>query len=94
MLGRVEQLADQMPGVAGMAGDLFDEWAAADGHVDERLRALTHLRDRATKPEVLHALTVLVEQVEAAPGLVAMTVDIVDEGLPNMYWHGMMRGRM
>lgn len=79
MLGRVERLADQVPGAAAMAGDLFDEWAASDGHVDERLRALTQLLDRITRPEVLHALTVLVEQVEAAPGLVAMTVDILDE---------------
>jgi uncharacterized protein YjgD (DUF1641 family) len=79
MLGRVEQITDQLPGMAAMAGDIVDEWAAEDGHVDERVRALTHLLDRLTKPEILHALTVLVEQIEAAPGLVAMTVDIVDE---------------
>jgi uncharacterized protein YjgD (DUF1641 family) len=79
MLGRFEQVADQLPGMAAMTGDIVDEWAAEDGHADARLRALTHLLDRLTKPEILHALTVLVEQVEAAPGLVAMTADIVDE---------------
>ncbi len=79
MLGRVEQIAAQLPGMAGAAGDVLDEWAMRDGHVDERVRALTALIDRITKPEVLHALTVLVEQVEAAPGMVAMAVDILDE---------------
>ncbi|HJL14291.1 MAG TPA: DUF1641 domain-containing protein [Sandaracinaceae bacterium LLY-WYZ-13_1] len=79
MLDRFERVTEQLPAGAAVAGDIFDEWAARDGHVDERLRALTSLLDRATKPEVLHALTVLVEQVEAAPGLVAMFVDIADE---------------
>lgn len=79
MMGRFERLAEQLPGMAGAAGDVLDEWAARDGHADERVRAITHLIDRVTKPEVLHALTVLVDQIEAAPGLVAMAVDTVDE---------------
>lgn len=79
MLSRYDELAQQVPPMAAMAGDIADEWAARDGHADERLRSLVELTERLTRPEVLHALTVLVEQVELAPGLLAMLGDIVDE---------------
>ena len=79
MMARMEALGAQAPGVLAMGGDVFDEWAARDGHADERLQALARLLERATRPEVLHALETLVGAVEQAPGLLAMFGDTVDE---------------
>lgn len=79
MLERFEDLAVQAPGLAAMTGDIVDEWASRDGHADERLRAALSLIDRVTQPEVLGALETIVGQLEAAPGLVAMVGDMIDE---------------
>ncbi|MCA9604227.1 MAG: DUF1641 domain-containing protein [Myxococcales bacterium] len=79
MLSRFEEVAVQAPGLAAMGGDILDEWASQDGHMDERLKAAASLLERLTRPEILTALTTLVEQLEAAPGLIAMLGDIGDE---------------
>lgn len=79
MLGRYDALAQQVPPMAAMAGDIADEWARKDGHADERLAQLMVLTERLTRPQVLHAMTVFVEQVEMAPGLIAMLGDMFDE---------------
>ncbi len=79
MLSRYDELAQQVPPMAAMAGDIADEFATRDGRMDERLGQLLLLSERLTRPPVLRALTVAVEQVEAAPGLFAMMGDIFDE---------------
>ena len=73
--------------------DIADERSAAlrqDGApVDERLAGLATLLDRASRPEVLSALTTMVEQAprlaqlaqlaESIPDVFATTVDVIDD---------------
>ena len=62
-------VADQAPAIVGTTTDIFDEWARERGDVDQRLRELVALLDRATEPKSLAALRHGLDRVGAAPDL-------------------------
>ena len=72
-------VADQAPAIVGTTTDIFDEWARERGDVDQRLRELVALLDRATEPKSLAALRHGLDLVVAAPDMVATFCDIADE---------------
>lgn len=75
-------LADQAPGLAAMMADMVDEGyhqAAQRGvNINERLSLSLQAAERLTSPAMLNSLNQLISLSEQAPGLVAMTMDIVD----------------
>jgi len=76
---RLDHLRVEAEALAATAGDIADETAARLGDADARVRELTTLLERVTQPEMLGQLTRLADVLEAAPGLVAMAADTVDE---------------
>lgn len=90
---RLERLADQVPGLAATAADVFDESArnaAARGiDFEERLARLTQLLERLTADDTFPALLTLVDRVDRlealtvrldeVPGLIAIVTDVADE---------------
>lgn len=97
-----QSLARQAPGVVGVLADTFDsavERAQARGiDVDERLRALVGLAERASSPEVLRVLDRLLGRLdlvertldlaEQAPGIAAMAVDTFDTWIARLQAEG------
>jgi len=79
MLAPIAQVAEAAPTAIAVVSDTIDEWNREGGQADERLRRLVGVIDRLTQPEMLRRLEVLVEQLEQAPGFVAMFGDIVDD---------------
>ncbi|MCA9545861.1 MAG: DUF1641 domain-containing protein [Myxococcales bacterium] len=93
LIGALEQL----PGMAAMAVDFFDELSrgaqAAGIDLDARLKGLQALILELTRPEcmaavrsllpILPQLQPLAKHAEALPGLVAMGVDVFDDWLRN-----------
>ncbi|MGB5700600.1 MAG: hypothetical protein WBM49_12155, partial [Muriicola sp.] len=49
--------------------------------MEDRLAAGLSLLSRISEPRILNALTALIDNMEHAPGLVAMTADMVDDGI-------------
>ncbi|MFQ3660921.1 MAG: DUF1641 domain-containing protein [Chloroflexaceae bacterium] len=89
-LARVEALAGQAPMALAVATDTFDslyrEGAQAGVDADERLKLGLIALERLTTPENLRAIAGLAGQLaildqftRQAPGLMAMTVDMIDE---------------
>lgn len=86
----VEQLnglmdtAQQLPGLVAMAGDMADETyrnAQSNGiQIEERLTAALQIAGRLTEPQMVDQLNGLLDTAQQLPGLIAMTVDMVDEG--------------
>lgn len=79
MLSRFESAMNQAPAMLAVGGDIADEWARHDGRADARLAGVMTLLERLTQPEVLQNLGTIVTQLEAAPRLVALVGDILDE---------------
>ncbi len=82
-LDQVLQLVDQTPGLVAMAVDMADEGyrqAKARGvHLEERLGAALQIAEKLTAPAMVEKLEQLLQLADQAPGLVAMTVDMLDE---------------
>lgn len=78
-------LMQQGPGLVAMVGDMMDEaYRKADAKgvsLDERMGVALQLAERLTQPEVAERLDVLLKVGDQLPGMVAMTVDMVDEGM-------------
>lgn len=78
-------LMRQGPGLVAMAGDMMDEaYRQADAKgvsIDERLGVALQLAEKLTQPEVAEKLDALLKVGDQLPGMMAMTVDMVDEGM-------------
>jgi len=101
-IDRTVELLDSLEGSAAMVGDMFDSYAMQldeqGAGVDERLRGLGNLAMRATEPEVLETLQLVVdrsdslreavEMVDQMPEAVATVVDSVDDWIMEASEHG------
>ena len=78
------KLADEAPGIASMVADMADEGyrtAAARGiDIDQRLGATLELVEKLTAPGMIEQLKGLLKLLGQAPGIMAMGVDMLDEG--------------
>ena len=78
-------LADQAPGLVAMTMDMVDEGyrkADASGvNIEDRLGNAVSLAEKLTAPAMVEKLNGLMSLADQAPGLVAMTMDMVDEGM-------------
>ncbi|HHS95920.1 MAG TPA: hypothetical protein ENJ45_04955, partial [Phaeodactylibacter sp.] len=76
-------LVEQGPGLTAMTIDMVDDTVnqAKDRGVDidQRLKAALHLAEKLTAPEMVEKLETLISLANEAPGLTAMTVDMVDD---------------
>ena len=95
LLGRMETLekavenlaglAAQGPGMMAMLGDMADEaYREADEqgvNLEERLRVAYQMAEKLTHPSMLEKVDQVLQLSDQLPGLVAMTIDSVDEGM-------------
>ncbi len=85
-------LMQQGPGMVAMAGDMVDEaYRKADAQgvsIDERLGVALQLAEKLTQPQVAQQLAALLKVGEQLPGMMAMTVDMVDEGMKKAISNG------
>ena len=95
-LERLEQAFDPItqattaaPALTSTAVDVIDDWANQHGDLDTRLRTLSELLERITRPEALAPLMMMVELTEQAKPAVATFTDIVDETMARAAEEGM-----
>lgn len=95
-LERLEQALDPIaqataaaPALTSTAVDVLDDWALQHGDLDERLRTLSELLERVTRPEALAPLMLMVELSEQAKPTIATVTDIVDEAMARAAAEGM-----
>ncbi len=95
-LARLEQTLDPIhkattaaPALTSTAVDVLDDWANQHGDLDERLRTLSELLERITRPEALAPLMMVVELTENAKPAVATITDIIDETMARAAADGM-----
>ena len=77
------------PALTSTAVDVLDDWAHQHGDLDERLRTLSELLERMTRPEALAPLMMMVELSEQAKPAIATVTDIVDETMARAAAEGM-----
>lgn len=81
----LEQTMHQAPGMIAMVTDMADEaYRKADASgisIENRLNNALVMAEKLTRPEMVTKLNDLIAVTDQLPGLVAMTVDTVDEGL-------------
>lgn len=81
----LEQTMQQGPGMVAMVADMADEaYSKADAagvSIEARLKNALVIAEKLTSPEMVTKLDDLVAFTNQLPGLVAMTVDTVDEGM-------------
>lgn len=74
---------DQLPGMVSMAADVLDDAvrkAEIRGvNVEERLDVALQLAERLTHPSMIEKLNLVFDAADAAPGMVVMAADVVDE---------------
>ncbi|MCB9265924.1 MAG: DUF1641 domain-containing protein [Lewinellaceae bacterium] len=91
-LNALLKLADQAPGIASMMADMADDGfrqAAAHGiDVEQRLGAALQLAEQLTAPEMVEQLSSLLKLAQQAPGIMAMAVDVVDDGYRQVSGNG------
>jgi len=95
-LERLEQVLDPItkattaaPALTSTAVDVLDDWANQHGDLDTRLRTLSELLERMTRPEALAPLMMMVELTENAKPAMATFTDIVDEPMARAAADGM-----
>jgi len=95
-LERLEQAIEPLtevtaaaPALTSTAIDVLDDWAKQHGDLDTRLRTLSELLERMTRPEALAPLMMVVELSEQAKPAVATFTDIVDETMARAASEGM-----
>ena len=80
-------MLERGPGLVSMTMDMVDEGvrnAAKDGvYVEKRLGAALELAEKLTAPAMVEKLNGLLEMANQAPGLISMTMDMVDESVKN-----------
>ncbi len=81
----LEQTMQQGPGMVAMVADMADEaYRSADANgvsIDDRLKNALTLAEQLTHPDMVQKLNDLVSLTNQLPGIVAMAVDTVDEGM-------------
>ncbi|HSN84411.1 MAG TPA: DUF1641 domain-containing protein [Polyangiales bacterium] len=77
------------PAFTSTAVDVIDEWANQHGDLDARLRTLSDVVERLTRPEALAPLLAFVELTEQAQPAFATITDIVDETMARAAADGM-----
>lgn len=85
----VQQASAAAPALTSTAVDVLDDWAKQHGDLDTRLRTLSELIERMTRPKALEPLLTLVELAEQAKPAVATFTDIVDETMARAAADGM-----
>lgn len=95
-LERLEQAVEPLtevtaaaPALTSTAVDVLDDWANRHGDLDTRLRTLSELLERMTRPEALGPLMMMVELTEQAKPAMATFTDIVDETMARAAAEGM-----
>lgn len=95
-LERLEQAIEPLtevtaaaPALTSTAVDVLDDWANQHGDLDTRLRTLSELLERMTRPEALAPLMMMVELSEQAKPAVATITDILDETMARAASEGM-----
>jgi uncharacterized protein YjgD (DUF1641 family) len=95
-LERLEQTIEPLievttaaPALTSTAVDMLDDWATRHGDLDTRLRTLSELVERMTRPEALAPLMAAVELTEQAKPAIATVTDIVDEAMARAAADGM-----
>jgi len=83
------QAVTAAPDLTSTAVDVIDEWANQHGDLDARLRTLSELFERLTRPETLTPLMTFVELTEHVKPAVATFTDIVDETMARAAADGM-----
>lgn len=91
-LERILQFSDQLPGLMAMQADIVDEaYRKADAqgvNIDERLGIALQLAEKMTQPQVAEKLETLLKIGDQLPGMMAMTMDMVDEGMKKAIANG------
>lgn len=91
-LDRLLSFTNQLPGLMAMQADIVDETyrkADANGvNLDQRLGVALQLAEKLTQPQVAEKVTALVDMGEQLPGMMAMTIDMVDEGMKKAIANG------
>jgi hypothetical protein len=85
----IAQATNAAPALTSTAVDVLDDWANQHGDLDIRLRTLSELLERMTRPEALAPLMMMVELTEQAKPAVATVTDIVDETMARAAADGM-----
>ena len=85
----IAQATHAAPAFTSTAVDVLDDWANQHGDLDTRLRTLSELLERMTRPEALAPLMMMVELSEQAKPAVATVTDIVDETMARAAADGM-----
>ena len=79
------QMTDRLPGMVSMVTDMTDEALRKlkdNGiELEKRVSAALHLADRLTAPETVERIEGALDFAQRSEGMVAMTMDIVDEGM-------------
>ena len=95
-LDRLEQTLDPIteattaaPALTSTAVDLLDDWANRHGDLDTRLRTLSGLLERMTRPEALAPRMMMVELTENAKPAMAMFTEVLDETMARAATEGM-----
>lgn len=86
------KMTDQLPGMLAMVGDMADEtYRQADSRgvsIDQRLGVALKMAEQLTAPEMAEKLDNALQLANQMPGMVAMMVDMVDEGVKNALDNG------
>lgn len=85
-------LTDQLPGMVAMMGDMADEaYRQADSRgvsIDQRLGVALQMAEQLTAPAMTAKLESALQLANQMPGIVAMMVDMMDEGVKKAMDHG------
>ncbi len=85
----IAQAVTAAPDLTSTAVDVIDDWANQHGDLDARLRTLSELFERLTRPETLAPLMTFVELTEQVKPAVATITDIIDEAMAQAAAEGM-----
>jgi uncharacterized protein YjgD (DUF1641 family) len=81
---KLTTLIEQGPGIVAMVADMADDGyrqAANRGvDIDQRLKATLEIAEKLTAPEMIEKLESALKLADQAPGIMAMMVDMFDEG--------------
>lgn len=95
---RLSDLMTQGPGLISMAADMADEayqQSAERGvQLEERLGTALQLAERLTAPATVEKLNALLDFSDQLPGLMAMGVDVLDEGYKQAAAQGLDLGTL
>ncbi|MFK8008635.1 MAG: DUF1641 domain-containing protein [Saprospiraceae bacterium] len=85
---------EQSPGMLSMAADVADETyrnAAKNGvDIEQRLKSALHLAEQLTSPAMMEKLESFISFTHQTPGLISITMDMVDEGIQRSAENGVV----